>query len=476
MNTNKKINLLVITLISTALLLIILFRLTQIWINPIDDFDTSSFLLMIQGGFYPKTLFFFDIAHPGLFAGIIKACQSIQESTNFHPIYIWSMLIVSGILFACTCLFYLMKKLGCSTQVALLTCCFYLMSPAISDIAARSEENILFHAPFILVIWICSAYIKKPSATLGILVFFSAIVLAAQHVQPFLIVSGGLCFFVCSEFLAKIYKSDNTLKTALSIFLLFAATGFIYYFVMHYVFYNPMVVKAYSNNTYSLFHNDSYTRYLQAYLLFAQGYIFTGDLPINYATSHGVYPKNSIWLLGIITISIAFILTTRRRFIDFFTLPALGFAFLYEPSASERWDTVVIAMTISLLSRLSTTSKDTNKNKRKYIWPLVALIFVLNGFALKGQINQTSDIAKVQKFIGSELEFGKVIYADPDSARILIHQSPRWIEFRNINSLTPSTAQLGDAIYIKDSILVAKNKFNLNCKPTKVADLCLIGY
>jgi len=186
-------------IIAIGFLLVVSIRVMQIWLNPIDDYDTSSFVLMVQGGFYPESMFFFDIAHPGLLAGLIKVCQFALALFNLPPIYIWSILITLGFLFACICLFYLMRALKCSTLVASSACLAFAISPAVSDVASRSEENILFHGLFILSIWACITYLRDKSISSGFFVFISALLLAAQHAQPFLIICGGLFLYLCSE-------------------------------------------------------------------------------------------------------------------------------------------------------------------------------------------------------------------------------------------------------------------------------------
>lgn len=472
MNINKQIDSFSKIIIPLGFLLVVSIRVMQIWLNPIDDYDTSSFVLMVQGGFYPGSLFFFDIAHPGLLAGLIKVCQLILTQFNLPPIYIWSILITLGFLFACVCLFYLMKALSCSSLVASVACLFFAISPAVSDVASRSEENILFHGLFVLSIWSCITYLRNRSTSSGFFVFISALLLAAQHAQPFVIVCGGLFLFLCSELYKAKNKIENATATALKVFVIYSSTGIIYYIVMHYAFYNPMIVKAYSNNFYSLFHNDSLLRYLKAYLLFAQGFVLTGEFPVNYATVTGVDPRTSIWLVGSIVLFFAFFLSLRRSFVDFFIFPALGFVFLYEPSASERWDTFVITLIISLLSRFSVIDYDRADTARKYSSAMLVIFFVLNGYALKGQVSQIFNTLGAHEFMGNEMGVNEVVFGDPDSARLLISQSPRGIRFRNIDIASP---QEGDAIHLKDSVAIAKSKFNLNCTPTKVPDLCVVG-
>ena len=253
------------------------------------------------------------------------------------------------------------------------------------------------------------------------------------------------------------------------------AIGLVYYAAMHYAFYNPMVVRAYSNNFFSILHNDSFSRYIRAYLLFAQGYLFTGELPINYATNVGVDPRGPIYLLGIGVIVCAFILSNRRRLTDCFILPALGFAFLYEPSASERWDTLVIAMVISLMSRLNgitqTDYESSNFYRPLIIWGLLTLVVLLNGYALRGQLTQIVNTNNAQRTVGYQLGPSKVVYSDLDSARQFVSRGPRDIELRNIEVAKPKR---GDAIFLKNGSEFAKDKFKFLCAPTTISDLCVI--
>jgi hypothetical protein len=462
------------SIVPIGCLLIFAFRITQIWLNPTDDFDTSSFILVVQGGFYP-TAFFFDIAHPGLLSAVLKICQLIKIATHLPAIYIWSTLISLGLALACITLFYLMKALKCSNQVSYFTCFVYMISPAVSDVAARSEENILFHSPMMLTLMLCLFYIKRQSLTLLMLVAVSALILAAQHIQPFLIVSAGLMLFLASELWRSKGQVGTEVRAALKLFLTLTAIGFVFYVAMHYAFYNPMVVRAYSNNFFSILHNDSFIRYVKAYLLFAQGYLFTGELPINYATNVGVDPRGPIYLLGIGVTVCAFILSNRRRFTDCFILPALGFAFLYEPSASERWDTLVIAMVISLMSRLddvTQTGCDSNKFYRpRMIWIPLTIAILLNGYALRGQLTQIVNTNNAQSSMGYQLGPSKVVYSDLDSARQFVSRGPRDIELQNIDVAQP---KLGDAIFLKNGPEFAKDKFKFRCTPTTISDLCVI--
>jgi hypothetical protein len=472
MKIYKSINSLSKNIIPVGCFAVISFRILQIWLNPIDDYDTSSFVLMVQGGFYPESMFFFDIAHPGLLAGLIKLCQLVLTQINLPPIFIWSMLITLGFLFACVCLFYLMRALRCSILVALVACLVFALSPAVSDVASRSEENILFHGLFILSIWACLNYLRNKSTSSVFFVFISALSLAAQHAQPFVIVCGGLFLLFCSELYKSKHKIDNTAAIAFKVFVIYSSTGILYYLIMHSAFYNPMIVKAYSNNFYSIFHNDSFLRYLKAYLLFAQGFVLTGEFPVNYTTIIGVDPRTSIWLLGFIVLFITFFLSLRRSFVDFFVWPALGFVFLYEPSASERWDTFIIAMIISLLSRFSVGDHLRDDSGRCYSLAIVVCILLFNVYALKGQVIQIFNTIGAREFMVNEIGMNKVVFGNLDSARLLISHSPRETRFRNIDGAIP---QKGDAIYLKDGAAIVKSKFNLSCTSTKVPDLCLIS-
>jgi hypothetical protein len=466
-------------ILGLAFAFVLVLRIAQIWQNPVDDYDTSSFILMIQDGFYAKELFFFDIAHPGLLSLLINLCQTFHATLQLPPIFIWVVLISFGFLTSCLSLFFLMRFLGCSSSVALIACLLYTLSPAISDVAGRSEENILFHTPFILAIFVCAGSVKQKDMHKLVccyaLVSCVALWLAAQHAQPFLIVCGGLFIYSVSE----IWQARLETKSAcsmhhntLNVFLIFSLTGGIYYLVMHYLFYNPMIVRAYSDNFYSLFHNDSIVRYIKAYLLYAQGFLLTGDMPVNYANNVAVDPKTSIYLLGICVVLSAFALALRRRLIDCLILPALGFVFIYEPSASERWDTLIIAVIISLMSRFNSSGLMASDKRLIQFGLMAALLLITNSLALVGEVSQLARVFDTHESMRRELGHGKLIYADLDPARSIVSSLPRDFQLINIQNGVPKP---GDAIYLKNGVDFVSNKFNQVCRPSKLSDLCIIG-
>ena len=83
---------LLITLICTLLLL----RFYQINSYIINDFDTSSILLGIQGGFYEGYGAFFDIAHPGLLSFWVFAGNIITNLYNSPPPILLGHIAVPG--------------------------------------------------------------------------------------------------------------------------------------------------------------------------------------------------------------------------------------------------------------------------------------------------------------------------------------------------------------------------------------------
>ena len=464
------------TLLCFVLFLLLSFRIIQIWANPIDDFDTSSLILQVgefKVGSNPG-FFWVDIAHPGMLSVWIYISHVIYVLTDLPPIYIWSTLISLGLIFACIALFFTLKKQTYSTSTSLIASILYLSSPTIGDISSRSEENFLFHAFFIVAIYIVSSFLKSETHKKWLPIFAISLVLAAQHLQPFLIICGGLFLF----FISELYRIKNDplsrYKQALKALCIFSIPGFVYYFIVHNIFYDPSLVRSYAANFFSLFNNDSLFKYLKAFLLFAQGDLLTGVFPVQYWTNKGIEPKSIIYLLGMIVIFVTAWIAYFRKFIDFVTVTALGFVFLYEPSASERWDTFVIALIIAgafHLNKFSTSpTTSTSFSNGLFISSCLAL-FLINIYSCFNQFNVLVTSLKVQNQIAKELNPSHPLYTNLDSGRIILKQLPRWLMIKNIDNSDPI---LGDAVYLKDGPMLIKRKLNLECNPTPIPDLCLI--
>lgn len=398
-------------------------------------------------------------------------CKKIYLITKFPPIYIWSSLISVGFIASCIALFYFIKQQGASISLSFLACLLYLSSPAISDIASRSEENILFHTFFILSLLAIINYLKNNSFKNLLSIFLLSLLVAAQHVQPFLIIVSCLFLYLCFSLIKFKQTHQQKTKPIIITFIIFSVTGFAYYIIMHYLFYNPMIIRSYSNNFFSIFNNDSLFRYLQAFLLFAQGYLLTGETPYSFWANNAVHPKGLIYLLGFTVIVVSLVLTRSKNLTNFALLPALGFPFIYEPSSSERWDTFVLILIICIISPFI-KSKNINYSKyQKKYFLLIITILILNSFALSTQLKNLKISIDEQSLIKKELNDNKLILTDLDSARIFVKRAPRNSEFKNIQNSKP---QPKDGIFLKDSKKFIEDKFNLNCKLTKIIELCVI--
>ena len=244
-------------------------------------------------------------------------------------------------------------------------------------LGSKSEENLFYHPIFIFVLLIIYRHLNTTSRISLLFIAALSLLLASLHIQPFLIICGSLFLYTISEGTKiKPHKTTNFQASSKAL-LAFAIPGLIYYFVIHYSFYNPMVVKAYANNIYSLFHNESIQLYLEAFLLFLQGHLFTGSFPVISMTLLRIEPTLLGLVLGIFLLFFILILLIKRTFFECVLLSALGFVFLYEPTISERWDTVLIALIICMFSWLSDTKHSSFiKHKSWLLIPCLTLIIL----------------------------------------------------------------------------------------------------
>jgi len=246
--------------------------------------------------------------------------------------------------------------------------------------------------------------------------------------------------------------------------------GLIFYVVVHATHVKPSLVSSYSEHVYSLFQNDSVPRYLRAFLMFAQGYVASGDLSVTEWTALGVEPASMNYLAGIVVVAVAIWLSLRRGLVDLMVLPALGFVFLYEPSASERWDTFVIALVLALSFRLRDSMARSNGI------PIVAtivgcLLLAFNLAAVRGQVEGLRRASEAQRAIGTQMGEARLLHTDLDSGRVVVSRVPRDTRF-----VVPGSQKLlaGDIVFLSGGIAAIEGRFGVRCAATDIAGLCRV--
>lgn len=452
---------------------ILFYRYFQIWINPQADFDTSSVILLAQGGFKPFTNFslYFDIAHPGLLYGIVIFTNIVSKVLELPVIYVWASLVCIAITVTSILIYAFLIRLGCTKYQSIFGALFYLASPTVGDIAARSEENLFFHAPYVLVLLLVTLIFKGEKKINFFVLGAASIILGALHLQPFLIVSAGLFFFYISESIAKIKQKENIRNIALKTLLIFTIPTFVYYLCIHYVFYNPSFVRAYAENFYSIFHNDGILSYLRGVLFFAQGFVITGRFPANLISNTAVHPK-IIWLVGLFVIPLLIKIFNTRKFLDFVMLSALGFVFLYEPLSSERWDTFVIVLIVSTLSLFANTKRADFTLKLSCTYIACAICLIANFFALAISSQELYKTANAQNAVAKIFGAVRVIYTDFESGRDFMNQFPRDVIFKNIDNQLPA---VGSVVYLKKESINKLSALHINCPKTEIQEICVVG-
>lgn len=461
---------LALSLTRIAIFVLLALRLVQVWINPVDDFDTSSFILGVQGGFYPGFEWFFDFAHPGLLSVWLWLGHQIDAAFAIPPIHLWAVFIGAGLLTACTVLYGLLRREGCTKLVAAFGVLLYLASPAIADIAGRSEENVLFHSLLLLAILSVMRALRSADRCTLVLVAASSVVLAAQHLQPFLILTAGIALYCVVGRFDESETACSGRGRAFRVLLAVVVPGLIFYLAVHIAYVKPALVSSYSENVYSLFHNDSIARYLRAFLMFAQGFVASGDLSVTQWTPRSVEPASMGYLSGIVVVVVAFWISLRRGLVDLMVLSALGFVFLYEPSASERWDTFVITAVLALMFRLRDSSVSANGHARIAAF-VCCLLMAANLVAMRGQIEGLNRSTEAQRAIGMQMGETGVLHTDLDSGRNIVSRVPRDTRFVLPKADNWTT---GDALYLNVGIGAIEDRFRIRCAPTDISGLCRV--
>lgn len=183
-------NIMIVSLL--ALIILLFFRIYQIYSYPIPDFDTSSILLGISGDFYRDFKSFTDTAHPGLLSIFVFLGNLATRTTGIYPTMYWSIVLSLSLITSVFFIFIILKSFNTPMKVAIISCIFFILSPAIADTAARSEENIITQTFFLLSLHALLRFFNRSSIYNLFFVSFSAILLAAQHLQPFIVICGGL--------------------------------------------------------------------------------------------------------------------------------------------------------------------------------------------------------------------------------------------------------------------------------------------
>lgn len=454
--------------LAALILALLAVRIRQIYSYTTNDFDTSSILLGVQGGFYDGYRAFFDVAHPGLLSLWVFIGHAMVQAAGFPPIHYWGTLLCVALGVSLPILYAAAIRLGASRRMAAMACVLYLSSPAISDISARSEENILLHPVFLLAILVLTSYLQRPTRCRLYAVGAASVLVAAEHLQPFLIVCGGLSLYALAAGLGTSERGHLLERVKLA--AVFALPGIGYYFILR-LFFRQEATN-YATTYYSIFNNDSTREYLKAFFLFFQGYFVTGTMPFSWS-ANGVVPTSPLYLLGVLAASLMVpLLLIHRRLVDCIALAALGFAFLYEPSSSERWDTFVIAA-IPAIATVSLASARLPRLLRHHGAVLICLVLLLcNVSAVESQMADTSagNVAKsdAAKYLQGRAE----VFADLNDARAVIGRLPSGVRVRNISISRPTEDSV---VFSSQSAADSAKRLGITCLPTESQNFCVVS-
>jgi hypothetical protein len=399
-----------------AILALLGLRCLQIFSYPADDWDTSSFVPMMSGAYGPPTLWF-ETAHPGLLSVWIYGGNLLLRLLDVPPMHVWSALMCLGLLAAAVMMYRLAIALGAKRRMALLGVVLYLASPAIADICARSEENLLLHPLYLLALYASVRYLKVGGWKALGLASLAATVLCGQHPQPFLVLSCGLGLSGVFSYLCR--GHGDCRPGQLKLGFAFLSAGMLQYAVTMNALGGG--IHNYPMSFYSILNNDSLVQYVKSFFLFFQVYVVSG----NFAVQKG--------FVGVALVAGVLVWVFRnRRLIDWVAFSALLLVFVYEPLSSERWDTFVMAMILALVT-LGTFGRPINGVN----WRLAGFVglFALLSFNLSAvpqQLGQLLESERQKSALADVLSGSQVVLADFAGARALT--GTRQFGFRGIDA------------------------------------------
>ena len=177
------------------------------------------------------------------------------------------------------------------------------------------------------------------------------------------------------------------------------------------------------------------------------------------------------YLAGIVVVIVAIWLSFRRGLVDLMVLSALGFVFLYESSASERWDTFVIAVVLALSFRLRDSMARSNRVPIFVTIVGCLLLLAFNLAAVHGQVEGLRRASEAQRAIGIQMGENRVLHTDLDSGRIVVSRVPRYTRF-----VVPESQKLltGDVVFLSGGIAAIEGRFGLRCAATDIPGLCRV--
>ncbi len=449
-------------------------RCFQVFSYSTEDFDTSSILLALHGGFYEDSGSFTNFAHPGLLAFWVTVGNTIKTHWGIFPIHYWGTLLCLAIAAASIMIFKFLRFTGASYSMATIGVALYLSSPAISDISTRSEENLLLHLFLVFSIYAIMQYERKQSALTLCTVMVSATLLALQHTQPYVVMCGGLFLYAVQSRFAPRTGIKSIAETKL--FLLFLLPGTTVHVILQYFLAIPQnheTVYYFASTYYTILHNDSMYSYLRAFFLFLQGCLLTGAMPFRYTSDIGILPTSKIYLVGFICLPLLLYCLRKRRLLDLIALSALGFVFLAEAVVTERWDTFVIVMLLAICS--SATTDQNSLFERFFPASIAIAIFMLNLMPIKNQYEAAHAAVRARMEV-SQLIADRLIYSDLDGASALVRQLPYDFKLKNIVNASP---QPGDFIYSFTREATLSNFTYTKmvhgvCQDTNIPGLCLL--
>ena len=425
----KRRNLLLISFLFYTSLV---FSFSMLYFIPIDDWNTAQVVRCSVLNAYKRATFEFppraigDIAHPlGLF--IEKSIISAGIKFGATPGLTYFLFSSVVLAIAICSLFTVARSMGLSWAATLGVGLLYLGNGPNMRMIGSAQDNLTFHAPFLVSIFFFLRGVSKPSRKNFIIICIANLIVGLIHLQPFLIlVVSQFAFLVVASLVDLMASRHDTVGNGIaSLVDLLAKIGLTALLplalLLAYLDLLGIPFVSYHKMWWSLFSCPS----LREYFILLFGYIHKLVFPVG--DGYGAF-LSGLTITGALFI-VCWFLSKQHLYLALLMVCAFGFPVAYQYSNMERWDT--FAITLSLGAVLL------RKEKAKIFGNVcIALMLIGSPYRAGTYIKHVREKLVVHREIRAFMDGKESIfvycgtsYLDLcEDARELIHQCPNNIQ------------------------------------------------
>lgn len=463
-----------------AVLLLLLWRLSELFFIRHADFDSLMTLLWIEDFFGSGAWdAFTDTAHPGLLAGWATLGRKLSLSEG-NPFTGYQCLLAISLILSVCLLVAILRLLRCSKLYWCLGVALFLLNPAIVLMSASAEENLFGQTVFLASVFALLLFFRRANMAWGLLVGVLALVAAAQHLQVFAVLLAATVGCVAVQFARRCIGKQTTIRRYLAAAVIWLSIGVTWYLLV----FGPLNgrVSRYQNFDSLVNHSDT-GEYLLTVVRNAQVWLITDFNPepklseLGLNSLPGFYPLLNIGMLmpGLLLIGLILLMARRFNFVDLVLLSSVALPLVYEPQSAERWDLAGTALVLCLVPQLALKGAVARSSWQIVAW-LLTLILLIAGFFNLVRSGPPFAVEAQREQLSSSLGSPDVVFADSERLGEVW-----WLRFMlparvRVEPIVPGGISPGSLIYAPSGVppSLGVGPKPLNCQKTTLDDFCRI--